>query len=197
MRRLKYFSRKRPVTAQSSLALIAANAVSRRITETCAPKRARNSYIRDHEHPAERMHNAGYELITTAPRPRTAVFRNRGNRLGGTTDGRQPPRDPHRLRRRRNRWRVHQRICLGPVLRARAQSSSMSPPLPTSSGSGRQEGQEPDRTRSIMRRRDAMPPLACFLVHVSCQQAPAATDTFSAVRSQHVHTAAPAQYRFS
>ena len=101
-------------------------------------------------------------------------------------------RDSHRLRRRRNRWRVHQRICLGPVLRARAQSSSMSPPLPTSSESGCQHGQEPDRTRSIMRRRDAMPPLACFLVHVSCQQAPAATDTFSAVRSQHVHTATPA-----
>ena len=80
MRRLKYFSRKRPVTAQSSLALIAANAVSRRITETRAPKRARNSYIRDHEHPAERMHNAGYELITTAPRPRTAP------------QSRQPPR---------------------------------------------------------------------------------------------------------
>jgi hypothetical protein len=96
-------------------------------------------------------------------------------------------REPHRLRRRRNRWRVHQRICLGPALRARAQSSSMPPPLPTSSGSDGQQGQEPDRTRSIMRRRDAMPTLACFLVHVSCQQAPAATDTFSAVRSQHVH----------
>jgi len=26
-------------------------------------------------------------LITTAPRPRTAVFRGRGNRLAGTTDG--------------------------------------------------------------------------------------------------------------
>ena len=92
VRRLKYFARKRPVTAQSSLALIAANAVSRRITETRAPKRARNSYIRDHEHPAERMHSAGYELITTAPRPRTAAFRGRGNRLWGTTDGGQPPR---------------------------------------------------------------------------------------------------------
>jgi len=92
VRRLKYFSRKRPVTAQSSLALTAANAVSRRITETRAPKRARNSYIRDHEHPAERMHSAGYELITTALRPRTAAFRGRGNRLWSTTDGGQPPR---------------------------------------------------------------------------------------------------------
>jgi hypothetical protein len=29
---------------------------------------------------------AGYELITTASRPRTVVFRGRGNRLAGTTD---------------------------------------------------------------------------------------------------------------
>jgi hypothetical protein len=35
---------------------------------------------------------AGYELITTASRPRTAVFRGRGNRLAGTTDDGQPPR---------------------------------------------------------------------------------------------------------
>jgi len=27
------------------------------------------------------MHSAGYELITTALRPRTAAFRGRGNRL--------------------------------------------------------------------------------------------------------------------
>ena len=70
MRRLKYFSRKRPVTAQPSLTLTAANTVSRRITETRARKRARNSYIRDREHPPERTHSAGYELITTAPRRR-------------------------------------------------------------------------------------------------------------------------------
>ena len=141
------------------------------------PKRARNSYIRDHEHPAGRTHSAGYELITTAPRLRTAVFRGQGNRLGARPMA-GSRRDPHRLRRRRNRWRVHQRICLEPVLRARAQNSSMFPPLPTSSGSGCQQGQEPDRNRSIMRRRDAMPPLACFPVHVSRQQAPAATDIF-------------------
>ena len=141
------------------------------------PKRARNSYIRDHEHPAGRTHSAGYELITTAPRLRTAVFRGQGNRLGARPMA-GSRRDPHRLRRRRNRWRVHQRICREPVLRAWVQSSSMSRPLSTSSGSGCQHGQEPDRTRSIMRRRDAMPPLACFLVHVSCQQAPAATATF-------------------
>ena len=55
---------------------------------------------------------AGYELITTAPRPRTAVFRGRGNRQAGTTDG-GSRRDPPQLRRRRNRWRVRQRICLG------------------------------------------------------------------------------------
>ena len=92
MRRLKYFSRKRPVTAQPSLALTAANSVSRRITETRARKRARNSYIRDHEHPPGSTHRVGYELITTAPRPRTAVFRGRGNRQAGTTDGGQSPR---------------------------------------------------------------------------------------------------------
>ena len=92
MRRLKYFSRKRPVTAQLSLALTAANTVSRRITEKRARKRARNSYIRVREHPPGRAHRAGYELITTAPRPRTAVFRGRGNRLADTTDDGQPPR---------------------------------------------------------------------------------------------------------
>lgn len=37
-------------------------------------------------------HIAGYELITTAPCPRTSVFRGRGNRLAGTTDDGQPPR---------------------------------------------------------------------------------------------------------
>ena len=107
MRRLKYFARKRPVTAQLSLALTAANTVSRRITGTRARKRARNSYIRDHEHPPGRTHRTGYELITTAPRPPTGAFRGRGNRLAGSR------RDPPRLRRRRNRWRVRQRICLG------------------------------------------------------------------------------------
>ena len=145
--------------------------------------------------PDARTHSAGYELITTAPRLRTAVFRGQGNRLGARPMA-GSRRDPHRLRRRRNRWRVHQRICLKPVLRARAQNPSMLPPLPTSSGSGCQQGQEPDRNRLIMRRRDAMPHLACFPVHVSCQQAPAATDT-SGSRNQHVHTATPAQYRFS
>jgi hypothetical protein len=35
---------------------------------------------------------AGYELITTASCPRTAVFRGRGNHLAGTTDDGQPPR---------------------------------------------------------------------------------------------------------
>ena len=37
-------------------------------------------------------HIAGYELITTAPCPRTSVFRGRGNRPAGTTDDGQPPR---------------------------------------------------------------------------------------------------------
>jgi len=50
-------------------------------------------------------------LITTAPRLRTAVFRGQGNRLGARPMA-GSRRDPHRLRRRRNRWRVHQRICL-------------------------------------------------------------------------------------
>ena len=58
---------------------------------------------------------AGYELITTAPCPRTAVFRGRDNRLAGTTDDGKPPR-PARLRRRRNRWRVRRRISLGTCL---------------------------------------------------------------------------------
>ena len=70
MRRLKNFSRKRPVTAHLSLVLTAANTVSRRITETRARERARNSYIRDHE---QRRAIAGYELITKAPDPQTAV----------------------------------------------------------------------------------------------------------------------------
>ena len=139
MRRLKNFSRKHPVTARPSLAPTVPNTARRRAIETGTRERARNSYIRDHEHPAERMHSAGYELITTAPRLRTAVFRGQGNRLGARPMA-GSRRDPHRLRRRRNRWRVHQRICLEPVLRARAQNSSMFPPLPTSSGSGCQQG---------------------------------------------------------
>ena len=51
--------------------LTAANTVSRRITETRARERARNSYIRDHE---QRRAIAGYELITKAPDPQTAVL---------------------------------------------------------------------------------------------------------------------------
>ena len=35
---------------------------------------------------------AGYKLITTAPCPRTAVFRGRGNHLAGTTSDGKPPR---------------------------------------------------------------------------------------------------------
>jgi hypothetical protein len=92
VRRLKYFSRKRPVTAQPSLALTAANSVSRRITETRARKRARNSYIRDHEHPPGSTHRTGYELITTAPRPRTAALPRSRQRPGGHDRWRQPPR---------------------------------------------------------------------------------------------------------
>ena len=57
-----------------------------------ARERARNSYIRNHEHPPGGTHMAGYELITTASCPRTAVFRDRGNRPRGTIDDRQPRR---------------------------------------------------------------------------------------------------------
>ena len=92
MRPLKSFSRKRPVTAQPSLAPTAANTVRRRITGTRARERARNSYIRNHELPPGGTHIAGYELIMTAPCPRTAVFRSRGDRLASPTDDGQPPR---------------------------------------------------------------------------------------------------------
>jgi hypothetical protein len=34
----------------------------------------------------------GYELITTAPCSRTAVFGGRGNRLAGTSSDGKPPR---------------------------------------------------------------------------------------------------------
>ena len=71
MRRLKNFPWKRPITAEPSLALTAANTVTRWITETRARERARNSYIRDHEHPPGGAQVAGYELITTALCPRT------------------------------------------------------------------------------------------------------------------------------
>lgn len=173
MRRLKYFSRKRPVTAQPSLALTAANSVSRRITETRARKRARNSYIRDHEHPPGSTHRAGYELITTEPRPRTAVFRGRGNRQAGTTDG-GSRRDPPQLRRRRNRWRVRQRICLGTCPTGKGAELVHVPAAVHVARIGlpARAGTRPDSIDH------AMPTLACFVVHVSCQQAPAATDTF-------------------
>ena len=54
---------------------------------------------------------AGYELITTASRPRTAVFRGRATawRARPMTGSR---RGPARLRTRRNRWRVLRQICL-------------------------------------------------------------------------------------
>jgi hypothetical protein len=55
---------------------------------------------------------AEHELITTAPCPRTAVFRGRAVVLASTTDDGQPPLPP-RLRRRRNRWHARRRICLG------------------------------------------------------------------------------------
>ena len=71
MRRLKNFSRKRPVTAQRSLVLIAANTVSRRITETRARERARNSYIRDdeqrHAHSRIRIDHEGAGPQTAVP----------------------------------------------------------------------------------------------------------------------------------
>ena len=86
------FSRKRPVTAQPSLGSTAANTARRRRTGTRARERARNSYIRGHEHPPGGTHMAGYESITTALCPRTAVFRSRGDRLASPTDDGQPPR---------------------------------------------------------------------------------------------------------
>jgi hypothetical protein len=145
MRRLKNFSRKRPVTAHSSLVLTAANTVSRRITETRARERARNSYIRDHEqrhaHSRIRIDHDGHRA------------REQASSAVGATAWRARPmtgsrRGPPRLRRRRNRWRVRRRICLVACLTGRAQDSSMSRPLSASSGSGRQHGQEPDRARS-------------------------------------------------
>jgi len=52
---------------------------------------------------------AGYELVTTAPDPGTAVFRSRGDRLASPThEGSR--HGPPRLRRRRNRWRVRRRV---------------------------------------------------------------------------------------
>src|SRR4029077_4806762 len=70
VRRPKNFSRKHPVTAQPSLAPTAPNTVRRPLIETRARERARNSYIRDHEHPPGGTHMAGYELITTTMAPR-------------------------------------------------------------------------------------------------------------------------------
>ena len=43
-------------------------------------------------HPPGDTHRAGYELITTAPRPRTAVFRSRRDSPGEPNHDGQPPR---------------------------------------------------------------------------------------------------------
>ena len=92
-------------------------------------------------------HIAGYELITTAPCPRTSVFRGRGNRPAGTTDDGQPPR-PAPITQTAKPVAPLPTDLSGDCLAARAQDSSMSRPLSASSGSGRQHGQEPDRARS-------------------------------------------------
>lgn len=87
VRRFKNFSRKRPVTAQLSLAPTAPNTVRRRITEARARERARNSYIRDHVHPPGRVHMAGYELITKHC-ARLSARRDRRTRRASATGGR-------------------------------------------------------------------------------------------------------------
>jgi hypothetical protein len=88
VRRLKNFSRKHPVTAQPSLALTAPNTARTLPIETRARERARNSYIRGHEHMAGGRLLAGHELITKAPDPRTAVPCGLGGRRRASTAAR-------------------------------------------------------------------------------------------------------------
>jgi hypothetical protein len=92
-RRPNNFSRKRPVTAQLSLVPTAANTARRRRTGTRARESARNSYIRDHEHPpGGRAHSRDTNRSRRHRPPRTAVFRSRGDRLASPTHDGQPPR---------------------------------------------------------------------------------------------------------
>ena len=88
-------------------------------------------------------------------------------------------RDPPRLRRRRNRWRVRQRICLGTCPTGKGAELVHVPAAVhvVRIGLPARVGTRPDSIDHATARYDAGA-LARFLVHVSCQQALAATATF-------------------
>jgi hypothetical protein len=76
---------------------------------------------------------AGYELITTASRPRTAVFHGRGNRLAGTTDDGAAAATQPGYAHGETGGAFADGSAMALVLRARAQDSSMSRLLSASS----------------------------------------------------------------